>query len=414
MMRALGMWGLTEEGRFIRREGIAAVLLQTLYPDAQTQVTRDLRACAETVRKYADEFQSRHYSEPEIRRELLSIFRQDLLKGLSGPVLEAAEQRDREGRPQPVPWLLQVFVALFIVLLCAAMLLYIYLFAMGESASSQSAWFQSFVIWIVLDAGVVATTTVFLNNVLLPRVTANSVRRSHARAVEDIRQSLSSSSSAPGDDVVDHDAVSDNFNAAHFFFVSVGLAKRYPRLVESKMILRYHTVFPREPYSYVQQKEEDDYRASFIVALMSSFTSVAIFVLLRFLQLPHAAQDAVLGMASAAGFGYAILKLIGIYTERPQYVIGGVILVGLIVLLCTIWDSRRSALSTAPSVTTGKTSRWAQRRHGSAVAPSPVADMDLIEEQQPLQAAPVVRGEGALAPHDVTAVQSANGVSLML
>lgn len=68
MLRALGMWGLTEEGRFIRREGIAAVLLQTLYPDAQTQVTRDLRACAETVRKYADVFQSRHYSEPEIRR----------------------------------------------------------------------------------------------------------------------------------------------------------------------------------------------------------------------------------------------------------------------------------------------------------------------------------------------------------
>jgi hypothetical protein len=72
------------------------------------------------------------------------------MPGASGKVLENKRVRDEEIKPS-VSSFRRYCAWVYIVVLDVGMLFYIFLFAIQESEANQSAWLQSFLLWLVAD-----------------------------------------------------------------------------------------------------------------------------------------------------------------------------------------------------------------------------------------------------------------------
>lgn len=285
------------------------------------------------AKEYVDAFEQRHYSDQEIRREILSLFRQDLLSGMSASVLSSAESREKCSGGDAVRSVsigFKAFALAFIICLNAVMLLYIYLFAMQQPANSQEAWFQSFVIWLLMNVCLVSTVTVWVNYVLLPYLSANDVMRSQ----REVLYALQSQSRAPHAQAQDDDV--DNatalFNAADYFFVSTAVAKHYPEYAESKFVMSFSTVWPRQSYTQVKTSDRDEYTSSSIMIAVTSLSSVVVYIVNAFVQSPEHLQEMMMDIVMTSGIGFTVMGFIKLYDQQP-----GVLVVPIAVVAALVY-----------------------------------------------------------------------------
>jgi hypothetical protein len=110
---------------------------------------------------------------------------------------------------------------LFVCLMNMGMLFYVYLFAMTQTQSRQSAWFQSFVMWFLFDVFVSSTGVVLVTHLLLIPLyvmSDTSIRTIKKKVLGDIkafREKQSKSDPNRAAPVKD-----EEFNAAKYLFPS--------------------------------------------------------------------------------------------------------------------------------------------------------------------------------------------------
>lgn len=250
------------------------------------------------------------------RKRLLYLFIRDLMSGVGGNVLDNKDSRENVKIEKVTPYS-KVGAWIFVFLVNSGILFYIYLFARTQTQSRQSAWFISFVMWLLFEIIVSSTAVVLVTHLLIPLYVLSDIRNIKKKVLSDILAFRKASLQRRGMmlDAVSK-AESSNFNAAKYLYRSWRIASLFPELKESEIILSFQSPWPPGSFKKVTASVRSVYerRYSFISQAVSR---IAIFFLASLLHLPQIAQDALIQMTSSSGLGYIILMLIRLYSINP-------------------------------------------------------------------------------------------------
>jgi hypothetical protein len=281
------------------------------------------------------------------RKRLMCLFVRDLSSGVSGEVLARKSQRDSEmsrpgggsGKLDRVPWQLKWMAGLFVGLLDAGMLFYVYLFAMNQSHSRQQAWFVSFVMWLGFEIFLSSTALVLVLHLLVPLYVWSDVAKVKKGVLEDFMKFRKNqevgSVSAPENDIETGEGTS--FNAAKYFFTSWRVASLLPKLPESQLVLQFSTPLPRKMFGKEEDKVAKEYEDDVI---SSAVAQIVLYFLVSLLHDSSLVQDIVIQTVCNGGLGSLCLLLVRLWNIHPWLAV----LVALMLLLC-LWCLGRFSLS---------------------------------------------------------------------
>ncbi len=198
-------------------------------------------------------------SPAEIGKRLLFLLQCDLLPGIQGKVLESKGKRDDVIMQQGVALFKKQLVWGFLLLKIAGMLFYIMLFALNQTTFRQDAWFNSFMMWLFIEIFLTSTNAVVITHVLIPAVAMGDVNKVKQKLIETIRDyqhdinraihhNPNQNSHSNSFQSFDHETGDETFNAAKYLYVSTRVSRRYPDLMESQLIARFNSPWPRQSY----------------------------------------------------------------------------------------------------------------------------------------------------------------------
>jgi hypothetical protein len=282
------------------------------------------------------------------RRRLLFLFMKDLTSGVSGEVLSNKSQRDsmssssssRSRNVEGVSLKWKALAWLFVFLTIFGMLFYVYLFAMTQTHSRQSAWFQSFVMWFVFDVFVSSTGVVLVTHLLIPLYVMSDIRTIKKKVLGDIKafrekqkQCIFSQHQLP---------LAPEFNSAKYLFPSWRVASLFPEIPESELILQFSTPWPKKSFKREKKKVAKTYdkRYSF---LSQAVSRVLIFFISGLIQMPSVVQDLVIQVGSNSGLGYVVLLMIRLYLIHPLLPLVPILALGIVIHFL-VQSNKNSAL----------------------------------------------------------------------
>lgn len=358
---SVDLWNLDEHSQFRvckQKNGILSIFFEsTDAGDTESATFLDMKAVVEKSHDVLQSFFLRDYvSEKEKRRRLFQLFALDLLSGFSGQVLEAACDRDVAADIVPPlittadrrqALLLQVAGGTALVVTVAAMLFYLFLFSVQQSATNQRDWWHSLFMWIVMDVLLLSTANVFFTYYVLPAFTMKDVRVVEQKLRECVRQCQIKSQMRHDhhehhDDAQDDDAVeaAKPFDSSEYFFVSKRVARQFPQWPESEWVLSFSTPWPRRSYTHVVDVSSD-YSGSMFVTLLSFVSAVGMFVFSTYVQMPSSVQDLVTELATVSGIGYVCVAVLRLFLISPALLTVPILLL-LVVVAGFLVDTNRS------------------------------------------------------------------------
>lgn len=313
------LWGLNEFGHFRTPTDTAGWCARRNDLDVQAVVLKDLLECRKKTEEALSNFFNRaDVSDLEKRQRIAQLFMQDLMSGLSGSVVEGACDREMDliapiAADQRQAVLLQVAGSIALVMLVGGMLFYLFLFSVRQSATNQREWWNSLVMWMLMDALLLSTANVFFTHFLLPAFTMKDVRVVEQKLRECVRQCKQHKH-----DVDAHSESNDKkqFDSSEYFFVSKRVAHQFPHLPESEWVLSFSTPWPRRSYTHVADLNSD-YNGSGFTTTATFVSALGMFILSTYVQLPTTVQDLVTQIAAASGLGYFCVLLVRLYNMSP-------------------------------------------------------------------------------------------------
>ncbi|RYH16321.1 hypothetical protein EON65_30275 [archaeon] len=278
-----------------------------------------------------------HMTGKERSMRLLYLFQKDLMPGISGQILESKDHRDHL-KVKPVSKTARGLAWTFLVVLNASMLFYIFLFAVSQDEYRQSAWAQSFAIWLVAEILLVSTCMVLIMHVLVPSMIMKDVQAIKVKLMDSLVQyhrQLQNEHEAHQTEAGSNlskqkqELTSSVFNAAEYLFVSYRLAQAFPHLRTAKIIAHYQTVWPRQSYQHVVDVSKS-YDRKF-TALTRSASMVALFFVSNLLTVPITIQDMVLQILTTVVTGYTFLIHVQLFAIYPVLVIVPTLCIAVVV-----------------------------------------------------------------------------------
>ena len=323
------LWGLDDNGSFKtgvqKRQTLFSYLLGSTVSSEKTDnvhqaVLADLKAVDEQVQvelaKYppikSDEneqtaSQSSKQSRKEISQRLLFLFQCDLLPGISGEILQSKSQRDNVSVPPVSRWV-NIAGCFALFMLNFGMLFYIFLFALRQTSHRQSAWFQSFILWLIVEILFVSTSIVLFTHILIPMIAMKDVTKIKKRLLDSIKD-------FNGNLRREQQSAAEHFNAAKYLFVSTRLAAHYPTIKAAAIIRQFNTPWPKKSYQHYSDVSKA-YNRKFS-AISRSLSLLLMFFVTNLLNVPPTLQDMVIHMVTTTTIGYTILLHIELFYIFP-------------------------------------------------------------------------------------------------
>jgi hypothetical protein len=226
----------------IETKNLFRLKTQNAISTAEVESLEDLMSELSCVRKFVQreynwfksiaELQSQSQHEHEItssfsqgksiqsstqKRRLLYLFVRDLTTGVSCDLLENKERRDFR-QLEKVSLELKIVTWIFILLLNVGLLFYVCLFGMRQTHSRQSAWFRSFLMWIIFEIFVSSTGVVIFFHFFLPLIGLTEVSKMKEKILKDLtsyREKHGKTSNLKQVEELQHDKLEKvSFNAA--------------------------------------------------------------------------------------------------------------------------------------------------------------------------------------------------------
>jgi hypothetical protein len=275
------------------------------------------------------------------RKRLIYLFVKDMSSGVSGEELSSKAQRDSQMsvsmKMDRVSWEAKWSSWLFVILLDGGMLIYIYLFAMNQTYSRQSAWFQSFVMWLLFEIFVSSTALVLVLHLFIPLYVWTDVSKLKKKVLGDLiefREKLSKKQVKDGEpkkDDDDGDAMEKGerpeFNAATFLYPSWRVAALFPELPESKLILQFSTPWPKKRFGEVTEDVAKEYEDDII---LTAVLQIVMFFVTSLLHTNTLLQDIIIQLVCNGGLGYLGVLLLRLWSVSPWLLVVAVV----VLLLC--------------------------------------------------------------------------------
>ncbi len=256
--------------------------------------------------------QSSLQSDREKGQRLLFLFQRDLLPGVNAMILESKGKRDALASDAQVEAWQKAAAWCAVTALNATLLLYIYLFAVGQSSVRQRAWFQSFMVWLIMEIFGVSTMVVLIAHVVIPAVTMRDlhvVKQRLLKTIRDYRKAIR------GNGGKYTEPEEPSFNVANYFFVSTRLSKSYTKLDESKIISRFSSPWPHQSYQRTRSLSKT-YSKKFS-SLVRAGSMIIIFLLKGVLQMPPGIQDMVFSLSSMVASGNLLMFVVQMWNMSP-------------------------------------------------------------------------------------------------
>jgi hypothetical protein len=291
------------------------------------------------------------------RKRLMYLFVRDLSSGICGEVLANKAQRDAlshlESPTTRVSAIAQVIGWLFVFFMNIGMLIYVYLFAMTQTQSRQSAWFQSFVMWIIFEIFVSSTGLVVFFHLLVPLYVFTEVSKIKEKVLLDLisfrenylrRLRTKKSAAGAGDEDLTQQAL--EFNAAKYLFASWRVASLFPELPESQLVLQFSTPWPKKKFGDDASEVSREYDPAVI---LTSLSRVLLFFIASLLRYHMLVQDIIVQLVCNSGFAFLILLLIRVARIHPLLPVAFVLALFLAVFLllrCTMSRGNQEMMNT--------------------------------------------------------------------
>lgn len=315
------LWGISQTGKFM--SGTENIIVgprrwlssATGSTDVQQLVTDELKSVRTQLGTEFELFSIANRSHADKGQRMLYLFQRDLMPGVNGQILESKQNRDN-AKPTARFASTKLAAWMFIVIINLGMLFYIFLFALDQTKKRQSAWFRSFMMWLVMEVLLTSTAVVYVTHILIPMIAMRDVSRIKEKLLSTIRDHYSAMKR--GVNHSDDTALADTFNAAEYLFVSYRLAKLFPELRESSIVLRYSTVWPKQ--SYLHKADVTKTYSNKFSSVTTAVSMILIFIVTNLLQIPPCIQDMVIQVASTATVGYTILLHLKLFQIYPVLV----------------------------------------------------------------------------------------------
>ena len=311
----IALWGLDKDGQFVFSDKIKLTMgciRSSHYRNNIGDVV--LFELAEARRKVSVELEELGFAKLSNRekvKRLLYLFQCDLLPGLSGQILSSKSSRDSKVKSSvSLPMKLLGYGT--VLLVNAGMLFYIFLFALQQSKTRQSAWLQSFLVWLLCEVCFVSTIVVLVLHYFIP----NMIRDDVGKIGEKLKETLSEYHRNLAKSENNNNCERQAFNSADFFFVSTRLARLFPDLPVAKAISHFRTPFPRRSYQHVNDAL-NAYKNSGMTFFFRSFGIVFIFMLGNYINLPQGLQDSIIHSIAALGIGYTVILHTQLFSIFP-------------------------------------------------------------------------------------------------
>jgi hypothetical protein len=300
------------------------------------------------------------------RKRLLYLFMKDLAVGVSESIL--SNQAQRASSPisllvlNGVPFWQKQLSWIFILFMNFGLLFYVYLFAMNQTHSRQSAWFHSFQIWLIFEIFISATSIVIFNQLLIPLMVLVNVTKIKEKVLADLmafRESYLNHS--PLDEEIGNQQIPHHtsrtthntsqqqttqqrfiFNSAEYLFISWRVAKDCPEISESRLIHQFTTPWPKKKYGEKQLGIASGYDQDVVA---SGVSQVSFYFIDCLLHCHLLIQDILIQTLCNTGFGLlglCLIRLFSIHPMLPIAVVGTLFLI--ICYLLMIFSKRNSEL----------------------------------------------------------------------
>lgn len=283
------------------------------------------------------------------RLRLIYLFVKDLARGVSEQVLANKSQRDSDMsvpcKSDRVSWKAKWLGWLVVILLNAGMVFYVYLFSMRQPRSRQSAWFLSFVMWLIFEILVSSTTLVLVFHILIPLYVLTDISKLKEKALGDLlnlrsKYLMMRADRRKSDDVDALGPVKEKreFNAAKYLYTSWRVASLFRGLPESQLILQFSTPWPKRKFgkeeSQINQEYEDD-------VILTASSRILLYFLTSLLDYNHLIQDIVIQTVCNSGLGSVVLLFVRLAAFSPWLSVGcAVAFLICISLLLRLWGGK--------------------------------------------------------------------------
>jgi hypothetical protein len=278
------------------------------------------------------------------RKRLVYLFVKDMSRSgaVGGNMLSNKANRDSQllasSKADRVSPRLKFWSWLFVIFSNGGMLFYVYLFAMNQTQDRQSAWFQSFVAWLIFEIFVSSTGLVLIIHILIPLFVLADVLKLKEKALVDFMLLREKCSNAMSDDQDETNATEEpghknkephqsEFNAAKYLFPSWRVAAMLRELPESKLILQFSTPRPRRRFGADDGKLSKEYEDDIALTALSQ---IVLFFLGSFLNCHDLFQDLLVQTLCNSTLGYLGVVLLRLSTVHPLLPL----LVVAVLLLC--------------------------------------------------------------------------------
>lgn len=293
--------------------------------NVQALVMDDLLAVRQKVENEVNNvFDVSEVSDEAKGRRLMMLLQQDLIPGMSGKILEEKSKKDYHF-PPPVSAGVKALGWVLIIGINTALLLYVYLFAMSQTGSAQDAWFQSFIIWFCMDVLLVGTGMVYITQFLVPSFTMKEIQKIRSKMLDTLERHRMMVSGLEKEEAKDDQSA---FNAADYLFVSSRVAKLYPQLRESEIILKYLSPWPRQSYLHTQKQE--GYNDSKFSIVSRFFGVILVYIISGILETSYL-HDLFNDVIVRSITGVVVLGHIDLYELNPLLVVVPLLFVVIVV-----------------------------------------------------------------------------------
>lgn len=358
----IALWGLNAHGNF-KESSITSnqwwnkLWLQDEDCNVKEMVVEELHRVEVKQRLELENFANLGESEYFKNKHLIALFQRDLLPGISAQLLENAQHREAvvvHAKSRSAKFLAWVIL----VVSNSCMLMYIFLFAVGQEAHRQNAWSRSFGTWLAMEILLISTLTVVFTNVILPSLLMKDVmeiRKKMRTNLVEYYQRLNSHQSTNNNSldtyhkrptiITKTQQDDDSFNAAKYFYLSYKVATEFPELSMSKFILNYRTIWPKQSFQH-QVDISKSYHTTSLNALKRSVLMIAIFFISNALVVPVNLQDMILQIVSTVTMTYVFILHIKLYQIYPVLIVIPFSFIGIMIHVITKNPKHNNTLMT--------------------------------------------------------------------
>ncbi len=309
------LWGLEEDGRFCGsatpyKSAFSNICRPSSKPNVYTVIFAELAKLKEEEERHAVFIESKAVSDRDKERRLINCFQSDLLPGISGEILASKCARDNHVSAAKEVSSTQKNLGYAVILsVNLVMVVYIFLFALQQSKYRQSAWLQSFLLWLMTEIVFVSTLTVVVLHIVVPSFIMKDIAKLREKVADIIYEyGIALRGKGKMEGAMEGEQKSDDgeFNATDFFFLSKKLAQRVPHLRAAQLIVQFRTPWPRQSYQHVRDVSKS-YNRGLQAAIGNFFGTLLIFFLSSFVNFPHSVQDGAVHMVGTLIVGYIVV-----------------------------------------------------------------------------------------------------------